>query len=229
MRAAGRKKVRVPWLKVAREPNSYLDAEMLPEEFNVLDPSKLTKAMVGRLWDHWSERAEADLPILVFTLAQKQDRRPYGSSFDGQFPKRNRMNWRKRAPSSSEDEESDGEADADKDKGVSGPPVRPPSPKRRRLSKQTLDILWPHGEDVDSEPETPLPNRPPLFKVSKQTVVADEQSPAANNSNRMEFLRKLSGETSYVTLLDGALALPAVVSLFFCISNNLSDSSLCAL
>ena len=66
---------------------------MLLKDFNVLDPSKLTKAMVGQLWDHWSEWAEANLPILMFTLAQKQDHWPSGSSFNGQLPKWNQMNW----------------------------------------------------------------------------------------------------------------------------------------
>jgi hypothetical protein len=223
----GKKDVHVPWLDLGREQNLYLDADTLPDKFQVIDPSKMVKAEIGRLWEHWSDRARANLPILVFTSAREQDT---GLSGPAEFARRNPawrgMKWRKRLPS---DSESDDQTDADKDKGVSGPPVRPPSPKRRRLSKKTAAILWPGGEDVDSEPETPLPNHPLLSKVSKQTVVADEQSPAANNSSRMEFLRKLSGDASYVTLLDGALALPAVVSPFFCISNNLSDSSLCAL
>jgi hypothetical protein len=221
--ARGKADVRVPWLDIGREQDLYLDADTLPDKFQVVDPSKMVKAEIGRLWKHWSNRARANLPILVFTSAREQD---IGLSGPAEFAKRIpdwlRPKWRKRLAS---DDEPDDETNADKDKGVSGPSVRPPSPKRRRLSKPTSVNFWSDDEAADNEPET-LPNRSPLSKVSKQAVVDDEQSPAANKSNRMEFLRKLSGETSYITLLDGALALPAVVSLFFCMGNNLSDNSL---
>ena len=163
---------------------------MLPEDFNMLNPLKLTKAMVGRLWDHWSEWAEANLPILMFTLAQKQDRRPSDSSFDGRLPKWNQMNWRKRAGFNTEDDESDDKAEADR---PSGPAVRPPPSKCPRLSKQTN--------------------------------VTDEQSPAANNGDRTEFLCSLSSEMAYAALLDVMLALPAVVSffLYFFFGKHLSN------
>ena len=163
---------------------------MLPEDFNMLNPLKLTKAMVGRLWDHWSEWAEANLPILMFTLAQKQDRRPSDSSFDGRLPKWNQMNWRKRAGFNTEDDESDDKAKADR---PSGPAVRPPPSKCPRLSKQTN--------------------------------VTDEQSPAANNGDRTEFLCSLSSEMAYAALLDVMLALPAVVSffLYFFFGKHLSN------
>jgi hypothetical protein len=61
-------KVHVPWLELARMPDC-LDVDTIPEGFKVLDPSKLTKKMVSDLWSHWSERAEAELPILIFIKA----------------------------------------------------------------------------------------------------------------------------------------------------------------
>lgn len=63
----------MPWLELARAPSKYLGTSTIPEGFNVLDPSRLTKDMVRALWCHWSGRARADLPILVFTKARKQD------------------------------------------------------------------------------------------------------------------------------------------------------------
>lgn len=73
MRITKREKVHVPWLELARAPSDYLDPGALPEGFNVLDPSKLTKDMVRTLWCHWSGRARANLPVLVFIKARKQD------------------------------------------------------------------------------------------------------------------------------------------------------------
>ena len=69
MRFTKQDKVHVPWLELAKTPTKYLNMDTIPEGFKVLDPSKLTKAMVGWLWDHWSEQAKAKLPILIFINA----------------------------------------------------------------------------------------------------------------------------------------------------------------
>ena len=49
MRINKHKKVHVPWLEQARDPIWYLDADTIPKDFKVLDPSKLTKAMIYSL------------------------------------------------------------------------------------------------------------------------------------------------------------------------------------
>lgn len=197
MRVTLRKKVHVPWLQLGREPELYLDLETLPEGFNVIDPSKLTKHALGQLWDHWSERARARQPILRFTLARTQDVALPGSRFVRQ-PKRNRI-----LESTDDESDPDGQAKADKDRLV-GPSVGLPQSKRSRL--------WHDSDDqaTDDEPERPPPSKRP--RLSKHTAAPDEQSPAANNNSRTEFLRSLSKETLFVALLDGVLALPAVVS-----------------
>ena len=58
----------------------------------------------------------------------------------------------------------------------------------------------------------PPPNNPHL---SKPTGVLDKGSPAANTSDRANFLYSLSGDTSYKFLLDGVLTMPDLVSPFF--------------
>jgi hypothetical protein len=37
------------------------------------DPSKMTKDMIHNLWSHWSARAKAQKPILIFSDARQQD------------------------------------------------------------------------------------------------------------------------------------------------------------
>ena len=66
MRFTKQDKVHVPWLELARTPTKYLNMNTIHKGFKVLDPSKLTKMMISQLWDHWSERAKAKLPILIF-------------------------------------------------------------------------------------------------------------------------------------------------------------------
>jgi hypothetical protein len=117
-------KVRVPWLELARAPSKYLDADAIPEGFNVLDPSKLTKDMVRDLWCHWSARARAKLPILVFTKARKQD---YSDRYDMEKTEPGPVTGKR--PKAYVQFSSDDEADDTE-------PVRPPPSKRPRLSKE---------------------------------------------------------------------------------------------
>jgi len=56
----------VPWLELARTLTKYLDINTLPEGFEVLDPSKMTKRMISQLWFHWTKWANAKQPILIF-------------------------------------------------------------------------------------------------------------------------------------------------------------------
>ena len=184
MRITKREKAHVPWLELARTPTKYLDVNTIPEGFKVLDPSKLTKNRVFDLWCHWSDRAKANLPILVFIKAREQDlgvRARYNLEKPSVSKKRMAVNV------ASDDETGNDKLDgpADKGEGTSGSPHRQPPSKRPRLSLSP----WP--------------------------VVSEEQSPAANNSNRQKFLYGLCNHPSYKTLIDGVLALPVSVSSFF--------------
>ena len=168
----------------------YLDANTIPKGFKVLDPSRLTKLPVYQLWSHWSARAKAKQPILIFTRARREDmasvvRREKSPTRD----KRKAEAW---VDIGSDDQAGDDEPDgssgkdkdgADKGEGTSGSPIKQPPSKR------------------------PRPSREP--------AIPKEQSPASNNSNRPKFLSSLSLEPSYKTLLDGVLALPVLVSPFF--------------
>jgi hypothetical protein len=164
-----------------------LDVDTIPEGFKVLDPSKLTKKMVSDLWSHWSERAEAELPIFIFIKAREQDlgrkaRGRQGVTEPGTVAGRSDGDrwvtvW------SDEEQSSDGDLDeAYMGEGTSGPFVRPPPSKCPR--------------------------------ISGQLALSDGESPAAHNSNRLKFLCSLSLEASYKTLLDGVSALPVSVSPF---------------
>ena len=186
MKITKRGKVHVPWLELARSPTKYLDVNTIPEGFKVLDPSKLTKIMISNLWSHWSARAMAKLPILVFIEARKQD---LGLSAQRDLQEPSIAGKRKAigyvevgSDHQASDGELDGQTEANKDKRTSESLVRQPPSKRPRLSGQT--------------------------------AIPEKQSPAASNSDRLKFLRSLSSDPFYKTLLDGILALPVFVSPF---------------
>lgn len=187
MRVTKRKSVHVPWLELARSPTEYLDASTIPDDFKLLDPSKMTKDAIHRLWWHWSRRAANDQPILVFTNGRSQD---MGVSPAYTEPQRRRINAMKPGidyiPIGEDDgdEEPDSHARkrsnvADEGEGSSRSQIRPPPSKRPRLSGQ---------------------------------ATVDKDSPAANSSNRPAFLSSLSREPSFGTLISTVLALPASVS-----------------
>lgn len=127
MRCTKRDKVHVPWLELGVSASRYLDIDTIPNGFKVLDPSKLTKLMIGQLWDHWSERAKAKLPILEFKGARPQDRGLYQNSASRRAYKPSWNGKRKVVVSA----ESDDQASDDEQDGHAGPSKRP------RLSKQT--------------------------------------------------------------------------------------------
>lgn len=174
-------------------PIKYLDVDTIPKGFKVLDPSKLTKIMIGQLWDHWSEREKAKLPILIFIDAREQD---LGLSHLSAGRARQRpLISRKRILSDSaesDDQAGDGELDGQAGK-----------------SKDEAD----KGEGTSGSPIRPLPSN--HHHLSGQTNAPDIRSPAANNSDRAAFLYSLSSETSYKSLSDGVLKLPVLVSHFF--------------
>jgi hypothetical protein len=191
VRITKRDSVHVPWLEVARSPTAYLDVDTIPDGFKVLDPSKLTKAMIFELWCHWSARAMAKLPILIFIKARHQD---LGLSAQWDLKRPQAAPKRKAIPYvdvGSDDQASNDELDghgngkdvADKGEGTSGSSIRQPPSKRPRHSGHT--------------------------------AVPDKQSPAANSSDRPKFLSSLSPDPSYKALVDGILALPVFVSTFF--------------
>ncbi|KAG8219311.1 hypothetical protein J3R82DRAFT_183 [Butyriboletus roseoflavus] len=73
MRITKHDKVHVPWLELVRMPTKYLDADTIPEGFEMLDPSKLTKVMISCLWSYWVAQAKVKVPILIFIKAWRQD------------------------------------------------------------------------------------------------------------------------------------------------------------
>ena len=178
-------------------PTKYLDVDTIPDDFKVLNPSKLTKQMIIDLWCHWSGRAMAKLPILIFIKAQEQDLNR--ARFEMPPVDRKRMAYAY-VDIGSDDEASGDELGghigkskdgADESEGTSESSVRPPPSKRPRLSQQP-------------------------------SIPEEESSAANNNSNREKFLRSLSFDPSYKTLFDNVSALPVFVS-FFIIYINLSN------
>jgi len=137
VRVTKRDNVHVPWLELARTPTKYLDINTLPEGFEVLDPSKMTKRMISQLWFHWTKWADAEQPILIFLEGRDQD---LGSS----------ARWTRNRPSANrkrlayvDDEASDDELDghagksqdgANKGEGTPESLDRLPLSKRPRLS-----------------------------------------------------------------------------------------------
>jgi hypothetical protein len=184
VRVTKRDNVHVPWLELARTPSKYLDITTLPEGFQVLDPSKMTKRMISQLWFHWSKRADAEQPILIFLEGRDQD---LGSS----------ARWTRNRPSANRKRlayvvvDSDDELDGPSGKSQDGAHTGEGSP-------ESLDRL-------------PLSKRP---RLSEAPAIPDEQSPATNNDDRKKFLSSLSQDPFYKTLLDGVLALPISVSPF---------------
>ena len=186
MRVTKRGNVHVPWQELARTPAKYLDANTLPEGFEVLDPSKMTKRMLSQLWVHWSKRADAEQPILIFLEGRDQD---LGLS----------ARWTRTRPSASrkrlayvDDESSGDELGGRAGKSQDGANTGEGTP-------ESLDRL-------------PSSKRP---RLSEAPAIPDEQSPAGNNNDRKKFLCSLSLDPSYKTLLDGVSALPVSVSPFF--------------
>lgn len=197
MRITERKKVHVPWLELARNQTEYLDGDTIPNGFEVLDPSKLTVAMIDRLWNHWSLRAAAKQPILIFKNARSQDT---AAGVRRQQFAQSMKNFR---------------VASDDQVGDSGHAGNSHSGKRKGEANK--------GQEMSQSAVTPLPSkRPRLFRGP---VVPEEQSPGANNGDKQKFLVSLSSDTSYKVLLDAVLALPAFVSYFF-IGLNLPNITL---
>lgn len=83
------------------------------------------------------------------------------------------------------------------------------------LGKRAAAYVEPGSDDEAdyNEPERPPPSKHP--RLSKKATIPDKQSPAANNSSRTEFLRRLVTDPVLWTLLRGVEGLPGVVSSFF--------------
>lgn len=196
MRVTKRDNVHVPWLELARTPTKYLDMDTLPDGFEVLDPSKMTKRMISQLWSHWSKRADAKQPILIFLEGRDQD---LGLS----------ARWTRGRPSANRkrpayiDEEASGDGLGGHSSGRSQD-----GPSEGDRTPESLDRL-------------PSSKRP---RLSEAPAIPDEQSPATNNDDRKKFLSSLSLDPAYKALLDGVSALPVSVSPFF-ICMDLSNYS----
>ena len=173
----------------------------------MLDPSKLTKEMVDRLWTHWRTREANNELILVFTKARKQDsnvredKRPHIAG--------------KRKSNPFVDVGSDAEPSNDEPDGC-----------HARKGKGGLDA----GEGTSGSSDGPPPFKRP--HLSEQPGVPEKHSPASNKGNINFFLLKLAKECQYNTLLFQALELPDPVSLlyfFICInfSNYFYIQALC--
>ena len=82
-----------------------------------------------------------------------------------------------------------------------------------QTSNDKLDGLANNGEGTSGSPDKqPLSEQ---LGLPQQPAIPDEQSPAANNSDRPKFLYSLCIHPSYKILVDGVLALPVAVSLFY--------------
>jgi hypothetical protein len=140
VRIAKRSKVRVPWLELARVPTKYLDVGTLPEDFKVLDPSKLTNDMVNALLNYWAARARAKLPILMFIAARYQDQ-GCAQHLDLET---SRVAGKRKADEyadlSSDNQASDDELE-EGHRGNPGSSARQTPPKRRRLFKQPAILV----------------------------------------------------------------------------------------
>ena len=185
VRLTKRPKIPVPWLLLARSAKEYLDMECLPEGFVVADPSKFTKKVLDKLWNHWARRHSEKKPILQFVKARNDDL-PFG------LPRVERTEVRKKRPymevGSSEDEQ---ELVAGKGKATNA-----------AMS----------GEAGPSSAARPLSKR---ARLSGQPEVPEEESPAANQHDRFPFLQGLSGDFDYQELVRILSSLPIFVSLSF--------------
>lgn len=181
-------KAHVPWQELTRAPEKYLDTDTIPEGFQILDPSKLTKNRIDELWCHWSARAKAKQPILVFKKARDQD---LGSRARWELVVPRAVRTKPAYVDLSDDQTSDDEPDGRAGKRKDGPDT---------------------GEATSESSVRPPPSKRP--RLSGRLAVPEEQSPAANNSNRSKFLYSLSCDTVYKTLLNNVSALPVFVSLF---------------
>jgi hypothetical protein len=136
VRITKRERAHVPWLELARTPEKYLDVDTIPEGFKVLDPSKLTKDRIFDLWCHWSGRARAKLPILIFIEAREQDLGIH-ARYELEKPSvvKKRVAY---VDVGSDDQTGDDELNgpADKGEGTSGSLHKQPPSKHPRLSQQ---------------------------------------------------------------------------------------------
>jgi hypothetical protein len=60
------KKAIIPWAKVIKEPNAWIDEECYPSGFQWADPSKICIHEVFRLLDHWRQQKQAGLAPLIW-------------------------------------------------------------------------------------------------------------------------------------------------------------------
>ena len=62
----GKDRIPVPWAKVCRRPSDWVLEECYPEGFTWADPSKIQKAEVFRLLEHWRQREKDGLTALIW-------------------------------------------------------------------------------------------------------------------------------------------------------------------
>jgi hypothetical protein len=118
----------------------YLECDTIPEGFKVLDPSKMTKAMISKLWRHWTARTVAEKPILIFIDAQKQDFDQFALR-EGRVPVPAQKGPERVYPESVNLLSDDQVSGPDDDAGISKSPVGlPPSKRPRHL------LAIPHKE-----------------------------------------------------------------------------------
>ena len=245
----------VPWLELARSPKRYLDVNTIPKGFKVLDPSKMTVSMIYQLWSHWSHRAKRELPILIFKRGRRQDlgtdtwkepsrvvqKRKVDDYVDVDLDDVDVDSDDVDVDSDDVDVDSDDvdvdsdnvDADSD-DVDVDSDDVDVDS-DNVDVDSDDVDVDSDDqasddepdgankGEGTSNSPVQPPPSKRP--RLSEQLAVHDGQSPAANTSSRLEFLRSLSQDPFYAALLDGVLALPASVNIFHFLQTYLSNCS----
>ena len=224
----------VPWLELARSPKRYLDVDTIPKGFKVLDPSKMTVSMIYQLWSHWSHRAKRELPILIFKRGRRQDLGTDTWKEPSRVVQKRKVDDYVDVDSDDVDVDSDDvdvdsdDVDVDSDDvDVDFDDVDVDSDNVDVDSDDQASDDEPDGankgEGTSNSPVRPPPSKRP--RLSEQLAIHDGQSPAANTSSRLEFLRSLSQDPFYAALLDGVLALPALVNIFHFLQTYLSNCS----
>ena len=214
--------VHVPWLELSSNPANYLNMNIIPESFKVLDLPKLTKSMITLLWAHWTEWAKAKLSILAFIKAWESDLEL--SAMAETVETDRHLFQKKRAVVPYIDVGSDDEPSDDNlsDHTGNGNRARLSSSKHLCLYCLFVNItLAVHAESINSTVSklgSLAISKPRSLAVSgsRNSAVSEMESPATaiNDNDKQKFLYSLSTDASYTSLLSHVLPLPGTVSIF---------------
>lgn len=194
-----------PWLELTRPNNQYLHPDSIPEGFNISDPSKLTKPMVDELWTHWRARQKKKLPIVEFINARRKDLDGWKFGLEEEP----RVGKRKAYVEVDDDDDELG-PEPSADKGKAGT-YNICMGDDRSLFTGKGNATGDQGEGTSASLLKPPSKRP---RLSGQLDVPEEGSPAANETDRPNFLSGLSWDSAYQALINVLMALPIFVCIF---------------